>query len=385
MSMTDAELYSLLSSLVSTYSVSGNEKAIVDLLDKELSRLGFKTERMDSGSICGVITGDKPGPVVVLDAHIDTVGVPDSSKWTYDPFSLTRDRGRIYGRGTSDMKGGLAAIIGGASEFVGRSFPGKIVVSCIVEEERFEGICAREVSRRYKPDYVVIGESTGGRLNIGQRGRCEILLEAEGKSCHSSNPEEGVNAIRVMMDAIKALDEMKTVEDEMLGKGIMVLTDIISSPYPGASVIPEKCFATFDRRTIVGETEESVLSPINEILEKKGVKAKAKIAKGVTDTYTHHHLEASRFFPAWKMSEDDESSVKARKGLESVGLWKGFGHYSFCTNGSHYGGEEGIPVVGYGPGEERLAHIVNEYIEEEDLYRAKRGIEGILRGLLGLS
>ncbi|MCI6113958.1 MAG: M20/M25/M40 family metallo-hydrolase, partial [Spirochaetales bacterium] len=153
--MKDNDLYSLLSSLVSTCSVSGSERGIVDFLDRELTRLGFSTERMESGSICGVLCGDRPGPTVLLDAHIDTVTVPDKSKWTHDPFSLTRDNGRLYGRGTSDMKGGLAAIIAGASEFVGRSFPGRIVISCIVEEERFEGICSREVSRRFKPDYVV--------------------------------------------------------------------------------------------------------------------------------------------------------------------------------------------------------------------------------------
>ena len=98
--MTDKDLYSLLSSLVSTYSVSGNEKAIVDFLDDKLTSLGFATIHMESGSICGVITGDRPGPTVLLDGHIDTVGVPDRSKWTHDPFSLTRDGGRIYGRGT---------------------------------------------------------------------------------------------------------------------------------------------------------------------------------------------------------------------------------------------------------------------------------------------
>ena len=149
-------------------------------------------------------------------------------------------------------------------------------------------------------------------------------------------------------------------------------------------MIPEKCSATFDRRTLTGETMESVLSPINKLLEEKGIKARARIAEGVTDTYTSRHLESPRFFPAWKTSEEDESSVKARKGLESVGLWEGFCNYSLCTNGSHYAGEAGIPTVGYGPGEERLAHIVDEYIEEKDLYKAGRGIEGIIKGLLGL-
>ena len=321
---------------------------------------------------------------MLLDAHIDTVAVTDITKWKHNPFALTRDGSRIYGRGTSDMKGGLAAIIGASSEFVGKDFPGRIVVACIVEEERFEGICAREVSERYCPDYVVIAESTGGKLNIGQRGRSEVVVEARGKSCHSSNPDQGTNAITVMMDAIRAISELEAPEDQMLGKGIMVLTDIISSPYPGASVIPEKCRATFDRRTLLGEDEESVKERVNRVLREKGIDAEAKIAEGVTDTYSGLHLEASRFFPAWKFSENEDSSLRARRGLESTGLWKGFGHYSFCTNGSHYAGEKGIPTVGYGPGEEKLAHIVDEYIEEEDLYWAKRGTEGIIRGLLGM-
>ena len=382
--MTDNELFSLLSDLVSINSISGNEKELVDFLEKEFSLLGFTTERMESGSICGIIEGTTPGPTVLLDAHIDTVGVEDEGKWTHNPFALTREEGRIYGRGVSDMKGGLAAAIGGASEFIKRDFPGRIVVSCVVEEERFEGICSREVSQRFKPDYVIIGESTKGRLNIGQRGRCEIKLEAFGKSCHSSNPEEGVNAISVMMDAIRALEEIEPKEDEMLGKGIMVLTDIISSPYPGSSVIPEKCLATFDRRTLVGESEESIVSVIYEKLREKNINARAYVAKGITDTYTGHHLEASRFFPAWKMKEDDDISVKARKGLMDANLWKDWGHYSFCTNGSHYMGEAGIPTIGYGPGEERFAHIVDEYIKEADLYSTKRGMEGIIKGLLGL-
>lgn len=369
--------------LVSTPSVSGSEGKIVDLLEETFHSLGFNTERMVSGSICGVLDGGLPGPTVLLDCHIDTVSVPDRTKWHTDPFTLTRKDGRLYGRGTSDMKGGAAALIGGASEYAGKSFPGRIVVSCIVEEERFEGICAREVSQRFKPDFVVIGESTKGRLNIGQRGRCEVLVTANGRSCHSSNPNEGVNAVEVMMDAISAIKTIPAPHDEMMGEGIMVLTDIISSPYPGASVLPEKCMVTYDRRTLPGESEESVLKTINDILEEKGIDAVAVVAKGETNTYTSHHLSSSRFFPSWKYREDDDSSKRARKGLEAKGLWKGFGHYSFCTNGSHYAGEAGIPTVGYGPGEERLAHIVDEYIEESDLYEAKKGVEGIIGGLLG--
>lgn len=380
--MDNAQLISLLDSLVSTPSVTGNEKEIVDKLSTIFTKIGFSTLKTPSGSICGVIDSHLPGPTVLIDSHVDTVGIPDTSKWHYDPFKLTKVGPLLYGRGTSDMKGGLSAAIAASSEFVNRIKRGRIVLSCVVEEERFEGICAREVTEIFKPDYVIIAESTHCMLNIGQRGRCEIELVASGKSCHSSNPEEGENAIYNAIKAIEEIKNMSVVEHPILGKGIMVLTDIISSPYPAMSIIPEKCTLTYDRRTLIGETEESVIKPINELLERKRINAKASIRRGETTSYTGHRLSSSRFFPSWLYSPESLVVRKAKEALEESNLFLGYGHYSFCTNGSHYAGEANIPTIGYGPGEERMAHIVDEHIEEEDLYRAKKGLKAIIASLL---
>ena len=379
--MTDKETLELLRSLVETESVTGNEGNIVDLLESTFHSLGFRTVRTPSGCICGVIESTEPGPTVLIDGHIDTVGIPDVRKWSTDPFRLTQKDGRLYGRGTSDMKGGVAAAIAAASELIPLE-KGRVVVACIVEEERFEGICAREVSALFSPDYVIIAESTHGKLNIGQRGRCEVLLTAEGRSCHSSNPEEGENAVLNAMKAIGALETLKPGEHEVLGKGIMVLTDIISSPYPGMSIVPEECRVTYDRRTLVGETTESVIAPINDLLEENGIRASASIALGSTTSYTGCTLTSPRFFPAWCYSTSDDIVRKSRAGLEKAGLFSGYGHYAFCTNGSHYAGEKCIRTIGYGPGEERLAHIVDEYIEESDLYMIKKGMRAIVEALL---
>lgn len=382
--MKNEELLSLLGKLVSFNSISGSEKPLVDFLDSYLSRYNIETERLDSGTLCALIKGDEGGPTIVLDAHIDTVGIADITKWHTDPFSLTRSNNKLYGRGTSDMKGGAVALISAALSLLNRPFKGKVVLAFVVEEERFEGIASREVSQKYNPDYVIIAESTAGRLNIGQRGRCEIKLEAYGKSCHSSNPDEGENAIFNAFDAISAIKEMKSPTHPKLGKGICVLTDIISSPYPGSSVLPEKCIATFDRRTLVGESEESVIDPINKELEEKGINAKAYIAQGETKSYTNLVLSARRFFPSWLLDENEEIVKKAIRGLKSVGLFTELGCYSFCTNGSHYCGEKGIPTIGYGPGEEKNAHIVDEYIEEESLYKSAEGMRAILFSLLDI-
>ena len=375
----DNELIDLASSLIRIPSVTGSERDIISFLSSYLPGKGFPTEIMPSGSIAGIIDGFLPGPVTVLDGHIDTVGVGNEMEWSFPPFSGDVVDGMIRGRGASDMKCGVAASIIAASRFAGKRFPGRIIVACIVEEERFEGIASREISERFAPDFVIIAESTDGKLNIGQRGRAEIQIESYGRSCHSSNPEEGVNAIYTIIDAIRRIDSMAVPEHPVLGRGIMALTDIISCPYPGMSVIPSKARATYDRRTLPGETGKSIVDSINSVLAV--LDAKASIAYGTTATYSGLELSAPRFFPSWVYSEDSPLVSLAAAGLKKQGLFKGFGHYSFCTNGSHYAGEKGIQTIGYGPGEERLAHTVDEAISVESLESSCEGLYAILSAI----
>ncbi len=379
--MKDEELMELLRLLVETQSITGNEKNIVDRLDSIFSYLGLESIRMPSGSIAGVLSSDEDGPTILIDGHVDTVPVPDINKWTYDPFKLTLSSGLLYGRGTSDMKGGLAAAIAAVSELKALK-KGRVVISCTVEEERFEGLTASEMSAYFKPDKVIIAESTHLRINIGQRGRCEVVVTANGRSCHSSNPEMGENAVLEGVKAIEEIAEIAPRQDPLLGEGIMVLTDIISSPYPGMSIVPEKCVVTYDRRTLPGETEESILLPINTRLSEKAIKAEALIAYGETTTYAGKRLSRYRFFPSWKIDECSDFVTLSKEALEKEGIFRGLGHYAFCTNGSHYMGEAGIETIGYGPGEEKCAHIVDEYISQEDLFTAKRGFKAILKALL---
>ncbi|MCQ4379972.1 peptidase dimerization domain-containing protein, partial [Clostridioides difficile] len=99
------------------------------------------------------------------------------------------------------------------------------------------------------------------------RGRGEIVVETFGKPAHSANPEKGVNAVYKMANVIQKIQQLVPPTHPVLGDGILVLTDIKSSPYPGASVVPDYCKATFDRRLLVGETREGVLAPIQALLD----------------------------------------------------------------------------------------------------------------------
>ena len=254
-------LVSLCQEAIRIPSMSGHEKEVAGLLKKTMIDYGFDEVNIDKyGSVLGIIHGSRPGKTVLMDGHIDTVDVIDRDQWSHDPFAAEIEDGRIYGRGTSDMKGSVCAMITAAAQYAedtGKDFAGNICVSCTVHEECFEGVSSREISRQAKPDFVIIGEATTTTVKIGQRGRAEVVVETEGKSCHSSNPEKGVNAVYHMMAVIEAIRGIKVNEHPILGKGILELTDIISSPYPGASVVPYICRATFDRRTLVGEDDES--------------------------------------------------------------------------------------------------------------------------------
>ncbi|MDR1934629.1 MAG: YgeY family selenium metabolism-linked hydrolase [Candidatus Accumulibacter sp.] len=377
--------------LIAAESYSGRENKAASVLRLYMESHGFDEVFVDEyGSVTGTIQGKRSGPRLLLDGHIDTVPVPDASVWHYPPFAGRIENGRLYGRGASDMKGAVAAMTVAASLFSAatrRNFPGTLCVAGVVHEECFEGVAARKISARLRPDIVVIGEASDLNLKIGQRGRAEIVAETYGVPAHSSNPQKGINAVLSMLCLAGAIDALAPPRHPVLGPGLAVLTDIISSPYPGASVVPDHCRATYDRRLLVGETRESVLAPFQEAIEsceKKDLsfRGRVSLAKGRENCYTGAVIEGERFFPGWLFDEKEAFIQQALAGLQAIGLHPEITHYSFCTNASHYAGEKNIKTLGFGPSPENLAHTLDEYIALEQLYAATEGYVALCGALL---
>ena len=345
---------------------------MVGVLSENMKQMGFDEVTVDKyGNIIGCIKGNRPGKKVLFDGHIDTVPVTEEAEWLYPPFAAEIHDGKIYGRGTSDMKGAVAAMTCAASNYAkdtGKDFAGEIYVAGVVHEECFEGVAAREISKNVRPDYVVIGEASQLNLKIGQRGRAEIVIETFGKPCHSANPEKGINAVYKMAKVIEAIRTLVPTYHPVLGDGILELTDIKSAPYPGASVVPEYCRATYDRRLLVGEKKESVLEPINGLLEKLMAE--------------DPELEGERFFPGWLYDKDDDFVQAVYTKLTEKGFTPEITQYNFCTNGSHYAGEAKIKTFGLGPSRENLAHTLNEYVEIEQLTKVTECYYGVMEALL---
>lgn len=379
--------------LVRAKSYSGEEGDAVLVIESIMKALNFDEIIKDKyGNIYGIMNGAFEGPTQLFDGHVDTVVVPDEGKWQYDPFGGQLIDGKIYGRGTSDMKGALSAMLIAVAEFshiTKKQFKGKLCVAGVVHEECFEGVAAREISKNLSPDYVIIGEASSLNLKHGQRGRAEIVIETFGKPAHSANPEHGVHAVYYMSEIINVLKEIQPAIDPNLGKGILVLTDIISGPYPGSSVVPDYCKTTWDRRLLVNETKETVLKPIQEVLDKitnavDGLEAKVSLAIGDELCYTGTTIGDERFFPGWYYEPTQAFVKDVHEALINSGIKSSLTHYDFCTNGSHYAGEAGIKTIGFGPSEEFLAHTIDEYIEVTQLETAVEGYKAIMKTLLNL-
>lgn len=373
--------------LVRRPSLSGEEGAVAERVEAEMRALGFDQVSVDeNGSVVGIINGAQPGKTLLFDAHTDTVGISPGVPWERDPFGAeivgSDADAAMVGRGSADMKGALAAMVHAAASVDRGTLRGRVVVSASPMEEVLEGICLQAVMEATDPDFVVIGESTGLNVARGGRGRAEVHLETIGKPSHSSAPHLGRNAVLDMMAVIGAIEALALPEHELMGPAIFALTDIISDPYPGHSVIPSICRATYDRRLLPGESADDVLGAILELPAVQSVQLNAVIAQGEYDTYTGQTLTMEKFYPAWLLPEEDAFVQRAQRALHGVGLTPDTRAYRFCTNAAYSAGVAGVPTIGFGPAEEEDAHVINERLRLSDLQNVARGYAAIIETVL---
>lgn len=213
------------------------------------------------------------------------------------------------------------------------------------------------------------------------------VIGVVGKPSHSSHPDLGVNAAEVMADIIQRMRAVKLpVVPPNLRRTDPVLADVLSRSYPGLSVVPDRCTATYDRRNLPGETEGDILAPIATVIEqavmtRDGATAAATIGRDQCSTYTGAQIDEPNFAPGWLADPDSRPVRTAVEALGSVGLDPETTTRDFCTNGSGTSGRLGLATIGFGPGNEALAHCVDEY-DRADLEAGLRGYAAIVRALV---
>jgi len=355
--------------LVQAKSLPGQERDAALVCERWMRQLGYDEVYVDRyGSVVGTRRGVAAGKTIHFDGHLDVVPATSLEKWKHDPFGAEVSDGKMWGRGSSDMKGPLAAMICAGAFLPRENLNGTLRVSASVGEEEIEGPALAAILEEHSADFVIIGESSELKIGIGQKGRAGIQIETHGAPAHSSRPEDGVNAVYKMIEVIDRLRAIEPPTDPALTPGISELVEIISAPYPGTSMVPDGCRARIDRRLVRGETRESVLAGFCKAFEDMdGVEV--RYLQVVLPCYTGEKIVMEDFHPAWVTPRESELVKAAERALAAVGLPVDYFASRYCANGSASAGEMSIPTLIFGPSTPSVAHTVDEYIEIDHLLR----------------
>ncbi len=362
-----------LSKLVKIKSTSMKEKEVQLELKRQMVEAGFDEVKIDGlGNVLGRIGNGKK--ILAIDGHMDTVDVGNIVNWTFDPFSGEIKDGFVHGRGTVDQEGGPAAFVTSGKILKELGFDKDLTIYFVgsVMEEDCDGLCWKYIIEedKIKPDFVISTEPTNLNIYRGHRGRMEINVTFKGISSHGSAPERGKNAIYMASKACLEIEKLneRLKFDEFLGKGSVTISEFISGS-PSLCAVADYSKIHLDRRLTWGETKESAVKEIEEIV--KDMDAKVEVLYYEEKAYTGLKYGMEKYFPTWKISTEDKIVVTG------VEVFKALFHkeplvdkWTFSTNGIATNGMYKIPTIGFGPGNEVLAHAPDEKVPVSDLVAA---------------
>jgi succinyl-diaminopimelate desuccinylase len=362
---------------------TANEREVAAFVEQWLRREGFAVavHEVEPGrpNVLGSIGEKRSGArCLLLEGHTDVVTEGDPAAWTYPPFSAELRDGRIYGRGTADMKGGLAAAMVAAAAFprAGVEPPGKIVVGALCDEEdRMIGarhLAASDAGREL--DAAIICEPEENELCLEQRGVVWARFRVRGKMAHGAMPEAGHNPITVagaMLREVPALERRlrKRCERSKYLRPPTVTPTVIQSPPRGAgvpqsNVIPAFAEMLLDIRVTPGIDADGLRDEIETL-----VRAGEAAVPGVKVEW-----EAVNAFRLATRVDRSEPIVQAMTAgfRKATGRTARFGGVPGSTDGTILRMELGLPIVTCGPGNRLIPHQVDEYVEVSELVEAAR-------------
>ncbi len=362
-----------LSKLVQIKSLSMGEKEVQAELKKKMEAAGFDQVWIDGlGNVIGRIGNGKT--ILAIDAHMDTVDTGQLENWSFPPFSGEIKDGYVHGRGTVDQEGGAAAFITSGRILKELAFDGDLTIYFVgsVMEEDCDGLCWKYIVEEdgIRPHFAISTEPTNLNIYRGHRGRMEIGVHFYGVSCHGSAPERGDNAIykaaKAAMEIEKLNNHLKT--DDFLGKGSITISQIKSGS-PSLCAVADYAYFHLDRRLTWGETKESAVAEIEQIVA--GMNAKVEVLYYEEVAYTGLKYGMEKYYPTWKIDETHQVVQTGRKAfMELFGKEPFIDKWTFSTNGVTINGYYKIPMIGFGPGNEVMAHAPNEKVPVDHLVKA---------------
>lgn len=312
-----------------------------------------------------------PGPALLLNGHLDTVGA-EGMKAPFDP--VVRD-GRIHGRGACDMKGGVGALLAAAASLARVGLPGgRLIVALTADEEHASVGMQALVEEGISADAAVVCEPTGLAVMPAHKGFLWIDVAFRGRAAHGSRPEQGVDAIRHAGLYLSALEDLhhrlrEGPRHALLGHGSFHTGTIRGGSAP--SVYPAECRITLERRTLPGEGAEQVARAFRDALETLGRR------EGTVDAV----LETGLFRPGTEVEYDHPLVAGLREALREEGVEPRVEGMTAWVDAAFLN-EAGVPAVCLGPGSIALAHAADESVPVDEVRICAGVLERFARGYL---
>jgi len=355
---------SFLRRLIQTPSLPGQEEDLARLVVAEMQDLGYDEAGVDEvGTVVGTIRGRGDAASVVFNTHLDHVDVGDPSRWPHPPFGGEIHQERVWGRGAVDIKGPLASQVHAAASLLRERPPGDVLVTAVVQEE-VGGVGARTLAHRLEPSLMVVGEPSSNQVRRGHRGRTEILVHLIGRSVHASVPASGLNPLISLGRFLARLEEVERVEHPELGRSSVAPT-LLRTDQTSGNVVPGEVWLTCDWRNVPGEAPERARESLERLaveVAEPGVAVEVTIPTQPLVSWTGRTVETSAAHPAYLLAAEHPAVVAASSLAAECGASGDADVWRFATDGSHFY-EAGWTPVGFGPGDEGLAHTVDENVE----------------------
>ena len=382
--ITEGEIVNIMQALIRCPSVNPPAetaecaRVVSDILKKNDIKAEIVEAQPGVANVVARLEGNQSGKRLLLNGHIDVVAPGEG--WTVDPFGGEVRNDLIYGRGACDMKSGIAAMLAAMIAFKRseQPFNGEIIFTAVGDEEtgsQFGTKYLLEQGIAEQVDLAIVTEPTDLAIELGNRGLRWFDISIKGLACHAGRPHLGANAIQHASKIAQAIHGMKfTRADDRFEIPQPSISVTMISGGTQVNVIPNRCRLAVDRRMIPGETTDSVLHELNEIV--------SSVTAGQPDIDVEIHTRPE-CWDAYLISEDEPIVVSLKKGhFEVTGERPIVRTKLACTDASHIFHQAGIPVVLYGPGIAGKSHQVDECVPISNLMVATGVLQSVFRDIL---
>jgi len=368
--MYEDESYQFLKEIIGIKTVEGNEKSIADRIEKILLKHDIKSEQIEfepnRNALIATIEGKKPGPTLAFSGHMDVVPVGELN-WDTDPFIAEEKEGRLYGRGSADMKSGLVALLAAALRTKENGGPKKGNLTLVFTPgEEQGGIGAKKlVDLGYLKDIdaCIIGEPTDNSIARAHKGVLWTNFVTYGETAHGSSPEYGTNAVEHMLTFISEFKNrlnLTKAYDELLGNCTVNVT--VFNGGNSVNVIPDKASVDIDIRTVPGQDHDDIYKDIQALLDEMHQQ---------DESFSAEMNNIANLLPLRTADNDPLIQTTQNAIKEVTDREKELTILTGGTDGSQFvRANPDMAVIIIGPGDFGMAHQPNEYVETNDFFDA---------------